>query len=885
MSFNPENAVLKKDGPKPAAGGAAPASPAFNPSNAVPKGGATGGGGGGWEAQTLSMPLPVKIGLAAHDTVREKQLFLEHYYGKENVSLEWGDSSSDGMPRIFVRQDGTRKEVPSSEGLVARTAAESPMLVGMMAGGSLGAKGGAAVGGPVGALVVGVLGAGAGAAAGYQARELDKQAAGTRAKTADAAMTRAKEEFLGGATAEVGGRIIGKALTGGLPRMLTGATEEARVRFERAKDAGAMPHYLTSAPDLKKMARIEVDASKLAGKYVDQFKKNMNYVMGRIDDVMQKTGMPRQYRRAILGEVENPTAAFSGREAGLSAKKAVEATVATMEKTVDSARNAANTIIDGRLDHIDQLIKSHPAGALAEDVAALVQNAWTGFKESANSMYDAIHKSIGGAKVVPTEPIRTAAKQIIDQLLKSAHSPALREVAALGAGKAEPGAVTATAEAAADTQSILREFGIELPEGETHITLEQAQRVRSLLREKGRALNSERSVTQGDHIYVAKAVDDAIDMAAENPDVAPVIKAFRQTNQWYKDTVGKFDDATISTLREAAKSKYPMNPSQVVALITSSGKTSVVDELRRISGPEVWNRVQSQSLSNVVRDTSSIDERGNATLDGMKLLRRLSGKHGEMIEAVHGAATKADLGELGKMLAARGGKVDPSVLKDGDVKGAIATLKASEKALDAYLKQDMVRAISDPHVLPEQAFQRIVSEESLTISAAKTFANNPAVMADIRQAALEQVLRNANIHTVADTGKNVIEASLNSFTKEQQRILFPGGLASDLRELSKDIEFIFPSLKDATAAAFHAGAVLEKPAFGAAGESVTKGRLFRQASIALLRFTVLRPNVMKYIMHGFPMGPRRQILKDIVQGLQPPTISDVHKPGATKEDW
>lgn len=837
------------------------------PSSSMPSYGK--GATGSWNEPNEGLDFADKTGLAAMTTTHEKRNFLEKKYGKDNVSLEWGDKGNE--PRMFVRKNGKQIEVSDDMGFLPNLAAAGPEIAGMMALGPAGAEIGATLGaplGPAGVAIGGVggalVGSGVGAVGGFLAREAGKSAVGLQGKNAAQLKEQVKGEFTSGVIAEGTGQIVGKALRGGLPRKITGVTDESRDLFMRAKEGGAMPHWLSSGEDLKKLQRVEVDAAKVSGKAAKQFEANRKYVLSEVADVLKKGGMPPQYIQSVLDEIHNPTSAFSGKEVGEMVQKALQHHVEMLEQHVTQATKDANSVIDPLI----ATIKGAPSkpGALAMKVAKASKEAYDTFKNKASELYTSLHKATGGAAIVPMQPIRDAANGVLASLPKSVHSALVKEL-----GKPAEQMTEYEIEQALTAKL----FHIEMPK-EDHITLEQAQNIRSILREKGAAsIEGARSISQGQHLHLANSVDSAIDQAAEAPEAAAFVKQFRDVNTWYKDTRAKFYDASIEKLRGMMNTDTPPEPHQVVQIIRESGKSSVVAHVREMTSPAVWKRVQAEDLRMTLAKVSTIDATGARTIDGMKLLDLMSNdKASTLTRAIHNPFTVPQLKLLGNILAAKGGKLDPEVLKAGTIKDAITNIRAQEKALGEYVDKDLLAAFRDPKTPPEDVYQAVIGKESRTEAAFKLLGNDPAKIQGLRQAALEQLARRSEMSAMVDYGKNAMGEALKQFTPRQQELLFPKGLVGDIQKLDKIIRFIYPGLKEGTMASMHAGSVLEKP---------IRERLYIQAVKASTRWLVIRPTFMQYVLHGFPDRAEHRIIKAILQGStlaedQPETIQDEPPP-------
>lgn len=833
--------------------------------------GSTGGATGSFGEPNEGLSFADKVALAAHDNTEEKELYLKKVYGDKNVRREWG---KDGDPQLVVTK-GDRQIYVTKDGFgfLAETAANIPELAGMSSGAALGAEVGA-VGGPVGAGVGALAGAGIGAMTGHSIKEGAKAVAGTYDKTPEQLLKQTGKEGIAGVEGEAGGAIIGKGVSkllgGHLPDFLTGATDKSRAMTGKAWEGGALPPYASVAPDARKLARIEVDAEKLTGKYARQDDRNQAYILSEVRGKLEKTGMPAPHVDALMEQLKDPNFAFSGREAGEVVQKAVQAQGETLEHAVKTASDEVDKHLTTRLANIDHVIDSAPAGELAEDVAGMIKTAKAKFSAAASENYDKIDKMLGGKAVVPVEDIREAARQITSLMPKAVVSSITKEMATVGK---EP--------LGEEDAVLLKEFGIELPP-EGKIPLKDAQRIRTVLRDKGDAQALTRGVVKGDHLYLANAVDRAITRAGEDPAVAPAINALRRADEFYKDGIAKFHDTTIKQIVKSVRSGMPPDPEKIAATMLQPGQSAKVATLRKIVGEDTWKRVQSADLTNTLKYTSSVDADGKKVVDGTKLLDYLR-RRGSITKTVHGEQAAADLEELGKELAARKGELTPESLAHGNIRAALHALKIQQAALDHHLKSNLLAELADPKQTGEKVYQWIVQpgQETRVMEVARQFGENSEQMKAVRQAALEELARNASLKAIDAKGNGAIVDAMNGFTKRQQQLLFPNGLAEDIRKLGETIKFIFPfksgAVRDIGMAGMHAGAVLEQP---------LKQRLYKQAVAAVTRMIVLHPTLARWVVMGRdPNTPWIKQSAQILSGLtRAGTLDTISPPDDPAQD-
>lgn len=777
-----------------------------------------------------------RAALSAHDSTSERQMYLQKVYGKDAVREQKG---ADGKSKLFLKKDGKDIEIPDDFGFLADMAGHLPEMGGATWGAIEGGAAGA-LGGPVGVFAGAVIGSGVGALGGYAAKQVAKEAAGTYNKTTGEAIESGAQAYSEGALGEIGGRAVGKlvskTLSGRIPKFFTGATDESIELTKKAWAGGALPPYASMAPAARKLSRIEIDAEKLTGRYKKQDERNQQFILSELRETMQTSGMTKPQVDELMRAISDPHAApFTAREAGDVLKQGVQAQVQTLEHHVTQAAAASDKLIDARLSNIDRLIDAHPAGMLADDTADMIKNAKQQFSQTASGIYDKIHASLGGARVVPTEGIRAAAGQITSLLPKSILSNMVKEASALAKRNVTP-----------EDAVLLKEFGIDV--GTDKISLKDAQRIRTVLSERGGATDLTRNTVKGDHLLVARAVDDAIQEAGQDPMAAPAIAALNQADKWYKANIAKFKDTAVKKLVKDTRSGMPPDPQRVVNILASPGQSARTETLRQVLGDGVWKRVQSLHMGMVMQGVSSTGEKGSRLVDGMKLIDYLSKPENlSVFKAVHGDAQAADLKEIGQMLAARKGTMSPEILAQGDVRGALDVLRTSEKRLDDYLKGNLLAELRDPRKTGEDVFRWAVEpgKESRLFEVVRQFGEHSQQMAELRQAALEMVARNASLKAIDEHGNQALESAILEFTDTQRSLLFPNGLDKDIRKLGETIRFIYPfksgATRDIGMAGMHAGAVLEMP---------LRKRLYRQAVAAVARFVVLHPVVARWIVTG-----------------------------------
>jgi len=407
-----------------------------------------------------------------------------------------------------------------------------------------------------------------------------------------------------------------------------------------------------------------------------------------------------------------------------------------------------------------------------------------------------------------------------------------------------------------DDAVLMQEFGIEIPKNGEKWSLQAAQRLRTVLRDKAygnRVLQN--NSTQHDYGQLADAVDRAIQEAALDPQAKAGVEAFNKADEFWKKNVRKFDDAKLDTIMKNIKGGAPPDPEALVKSLTNVSSNRIA-RLRGMVGDDVWKRIQGTHLDTFMRPFETDDFNGKKIIDGMAMIRKLrSGDVTKQMDAIHGEGTAHEMEEIAKMIATRQGKLDPAVLMNGGPKEALAKMNAEKARLDEYMKSNALRILANPDMTGEQAYQWIArghengGDDSRIQAVIAAFGPKSPQMAGVRQAALEEVARNASLHAINKGGNTALDKALQQYSPAQLKELFPEGMAEDMRHISDVIKFMFPFKSGINQSGDMPGM-----AAGAIQSHKMTRRLYETAVAGVMRFIVLHPSAVKWIVTGREEG-------------------------------
>jgi hypothetical protein len=158
-------------------------------------------------------------------------------------------------------------------------------------------------------------------------------------------------------------------------------------------------------------------------------------------------------------------------------------------------------------------------------------------------------------------------------------------------------------------------------------------------------------------------------------------------------------------------------------------------------------------------------------------------------------------------------------------------------------------------------------------------------MTGVRKQALKELLNSAIVTTQTGAGTTIegegIEKALARFTPRQQDILFPGGLADDMRRLAKEIRFMFPAKTDQLGGALIAGMVKNIP---------LPARVVPLAYYEGLSWIFSQPGTVRALSNGLKPGPGQTATRETIRMIfraamtgELPQDQDVVPPAAPED--
>lgn len=761
--------------------------------------------------QTLPGGRQILYDMATNDVERFK--ILSKYYGQNNVGRdEYG---------LYVRQPGGKQIYPKSSLVSGAVSGAAPVV-----GGTIGAVAGSEAG-PVGAAA----GSGAGAAAGQGVNDAvlgimgfyDRTMGSEASNLASTAVSNAALEGAGrgiGAAARMAGTTAKDAALSPARKAL-GFDAAAAARAKELVDQGYSINPMSYVQNATRAGRL-IELSRLYGGDFTG-KSEGKFARDKAIAALKKAGMSDADAAAEYERMKTP-AAVTAQPAGQALKGAAAAETSAARGGVDQAKQAAlagaeaegraavaardasvrdlttrlrsmETTLQKNLDQgkrtLDQLATQVKKGPLAEDYAKKILSLKSDIQDAAKKMYAGADALAGGAKA-NTAPLREAALQFTENLPEElrAQFPALvKRIAGLGGEEGE------------NLQ--------DMTFGELHY-------LRSQLRDLAYSPKLSPEFKKGPYNHLAKQVDAVIHDAEAPQELKDAAKALDQADKFYAYNIKQFNNATLQKLVNETRDGLPPDAAVIARTVAQTGQMATLDKLLKIGGPQLRKRVAAADLQDVLAQSRKL---GSQNIDPKELLkaleerqenrtltrlygpqsqqlmlyaRRLAAKSGAIPPAAFNPKGIIETDGFMRTLAAANKvqdriteltKLKPMEIMDAAMKPARERVALLEKEFGGKLSADMMKFLRDPELLAEAAAHRVLGSEDLLEEAARRF---PQAMPTLQKYALERVLA----PLARGDGSRTLLTTLGQLTEKQQAILFPAGMAADLKRLADGLALI-----------------------------------------------------------------------------------------------
>lgn len=251
--------------------------------------------------------------------------------------------------------------------------------------------------------------------------------------------------------------------------------------------------------------------------------------------------------------------------------------------------------------------------AAGEAVKQSIVKQRVAFSENFAQRYGEIDQLVGGVPIVPTNPIVARAQDILEKMPKTADGKVI-------GGK----------------DAFIRDI---LQMGD-RMTVTQAQRLRTMLREASERPDLLPDVSKHDARELKKAVDEAFEAAktAEQTGISEqAINKLRSADMAYRKGIEQFDRPIIKRIARDASKNGAVEADEVVDYLVKPGRVVRLRQVKGVVNAGEWAKVKSSHaqdlLANVVKGT---DDPLVSVFDGRGFRDTLDKYGREVLEEVHG---------------------------------------------------------------------------------------------------------------------------------------------------------------------------------------------------------------------------------------------------------
>lgn len=558
--------------------------------------------------------------------------------------------------------------------------------------------------------------------------------------------------------------------------------------------------------------------------------KNITYLNARMRGILSQEGFSTGEINVLMNEIRDKSSELSNVPSGRAVVRAAVRQHSTEVGEFNQAREIALRQLRREQRALEQFARA-PEG-LSEVVADAIVHKRRQFGRQMADVYKEVDRIAGDQPMVPTAVVQAAAREIMATMPESSVPPFVKMAAtgrftadALGQ-EAAPAAAAGAARppGAADQLSAIRQQmqGMGLfeeqeaaaaplrgLESETHdepqhfITFQQAHAMRTWLREKGEIPDL---AAQGIGGYnwrkMAGAVNHAID-DSEGTLGQQAAAALKQADTLYREGIRQYNHKLLNQLVRDVEHGLIPDPKVTAARIMDPDNINAARHVINMLPQAAKAGVFQADLENMLNQATHMTVDGQFMLDGRSLLM-LMHQRGKLLDAVYPAPFLRSLRRLAAEQAAYDGQIDISALvhstpTPSNVMNLLEQSVASHRNAELFVQRNPLGALVNG--TPEQIDAAVLKimqpgREERTVEAARTLGSDSHAWKQIQRYALQRVLagsftRESRSLQTTIAGE-MIDKQLSRFTPRQQELLFPAGLANDLRVLAKEAKYLFP---------------------------------------------------------------------------------------------
>lgn len=494
------------------------------------------------------------------------------------------------------------------------------------------------------------------------------------------------------------------------------------------------------------------------------------------EQVLSPTGTSKidiQNRASLTGGMDRlqGQAGTPQTNAGEALISGVRGQIAGLEQTAALARTQAEKGLNESLANISKTLGT-PDPNVGAVVQEQIRTARTKFGEDASKLYTEVDALVGGKPIVPTAAVK-------DQLLDL-----MKNLPTDQAGNK----IFPTPELAA----FFKKYG-DLAEFQTTA---QMQQLRTDFRNAAESMNLVPGVDKRRAALLKKSVDQAFEDTKSSyfatPAEVKAIEKLKEADEFYRKGIQRFDAPSIAALTRDASQTGNVAPERVVDTIIRPGHTAAALRVKGLVPEATWKKVQDAHFSDLIADSTRLVD-GVEQVSGSTLWNKIN-KMGRTLDVVYGAEA-AKIRKYAAELAARDGKLDPSLLK-GNIADNLRAAAEAQVKLDKFLSENYLSQLAKTGQEATQAAdfifkpnspQRIATAKQFYGETSKEFQGlqNEAmkkILADFVQPGQDPLIKIFDGKALLDT--------LNKYGRSTLEETFGAQTTNDLYQFARTAQFV-----------------------------------------------------------------------------------------------
>lgn len=262
-------------------------------------------------------------------------------------------------------------------------------------------------------------------------------------------------------------------------------------------------------------------------------------------------------------------------------------------------------------------LKAKAGQAVSKDdagmaIAQSIKAARVRFSEKMGARYAEIDQMVGNTPIIPTVPVKVQAEQLLAALPKTADGKVI-------GGK----------------DAFLRDI---LNMGD-QISVTQAQRLRTMLREASESPDLVPDVAMHEARVLKKALDESFE-TAKTPQAGvanEAIEKLRMTDASYREGIRRFDNGVVASITKTAGKPGGVDPDMVVDYLIKPERVARLRYVKNVASEEAWGKVKSAHAAELLESIVKKTDDPLATIFDGKAFRDQLDKYGkQVLEEVHG---------------------------------------------------------------------------------------------------------------------------------------------------------------------------------------------------------------------------------------------------------